>query len=185
MKRLLFHISGRKGSGKTTLLEWFSNDGYFTTEVRFHLEKAIARGEFNPKDIPDPFWWTEQMVNLCYQDLKEKSLVFITGLYHHNELDYFIRRGYGVHNIGISVKTSKRHERILRRIKEKEGHLTAEDLHQKDRKREGRILGYKEKADVESLIRDSEILLSNDGTLQDFKGEYLRLKKFLAETYKV
>ena len=39
--------------------------------------------------------------------------------------------------------------------------------------------------DLESLIRDSEILLSNDGTLQDFKGEYLRLKKFLAETYKV
>ena len=176
----LFHISGKKGSGKTTLLNWLSESGHFTTEVRFHLEDAIAKEMFNPDKIPIPFWWTDQMINLCYEAIQEHNLVFLTGLYHPNELSFF-KKEYEVHSIGIEVDDILRYERILKRQREKETSLTLEELKFKDQKREGIAQGYK--ADINSLIKESEIILTNNGTIEDFKKEKEKLLTYLHKQY--
>ncbi len=184
MKRL-FHINGNKGSGKSLLLQWLSEDGFYTTEVRFHLEKAMREKIFDAKKIPDPFWWTKKMINICYEDIKEKDLIFLTGLYSKEEIKFFEEKGYEVHLVGIQASEDVRHERILKRAREKEEGLTKEQLEAKDRKRQGKEKGYEDKADVESLIKDSEIVLKNESTIQKFRKEYERLKDFLGAKYKI
>ena len=175
----LFHISGKKGSGKSTLLGWLSDDGYFTTEVRFHLEEALAAKKIDTRDIPVPFWWTEPMLQLCYEQLNDHTPVFLTGMYHPNELAFFTK-GYEVHNIGLVADDSVRHTRILDRKRVKEENLTIEDIRFKDQKRDGSV-GHK--ADINALIRLAEFTFVNNTTLEDFRQEYDEFKRYLNKRY--
>ncbi|MDP4012194.1 MAG: hypothetical protein Q8R00_01135 [Candidatus Nanoarchaeia archaeon] len=183
-KKLLFHISGEKGSGKSTLLSWFADDGYFTTEVRLHLEKALKDGEFVADKIPIKFWWTEEMVKFCQDYIKEHTLVFLTGLYHKDELAYFKSAGYDTHSIGVICDEILRYKRIIKRARDCEIKLNLENLREKDRKRNGTEAGF-EKSDISNLIRYSEIILFNNNSVKEFRQEYLKLRKYILYAYRI
>lgn len=178
----LFHITGKKGAGKSTLLKWLGSE-FPTTEVRFHLEEHIAKGIFDSSMIPNCFFWTSEMLAPCLKTICKYDIVFITGLYHQSELDFFSQE-FHTHSIAVVSSDDHRWDRIISRQRKGGETISHKELLFKDAKRDGSAEGY-HKSDINALITSSEYRLSNDGSLEQFRQSYLKLRDYLRQQYHI
>lgn len=174
MQKLLLYIAGKKGSGKSSLIEIFSKHGYYTTELRFNLEEALHTGEINPKSIPIPFYWTDEMLEFTFRKIRDKQLVILTGLYNTKDLRHFYDLGFRVVIVSVIAEDKIRHERTTARENEKGNYLKMEDLLYKDSKRDGTAKGF-EFNNNNDLIASCQYEVKNEGSFQDFERHFSEL----------
>jgi dephospho-CoA kinase len=174
MQKILLYIAGKKGSGKSTLIEMFSKHGYYTTELRFNLEKALSTGEINPKSIPIPFYWTDEMLEFTFRKIRDKHLVVLTGLYNTKDLQQFHNLGFRVVVVSVIAEDKIRYERTSEREREKGNPLNIEDLIYKDSKRDGTAKGF-EFNNNNDLMALSQYVIKNEADFQDFERSFSEL----------
>ena len=152
----------------------FSQQGYYTTELRFNLEEALRTGEINPKAIPIPFYWTHEMLEFTFKKIRDKQLVILTGLYNTKDLQHFYNLGFRVVIVSVVAEDKFRYERTTARENEKGNHLKMEDLLYKDSKRDGTAKGF-EFNNNNDLMALSRYEIKNEGKFQDFERSFSEL----------
>lgn len=180
-------LTGTAGSGKDTvaelLCELHGMHEFNTSDFVRAVTRYIYDLPHDSSPIRDQLFETANALRKLNQATTvEMGLVqakgrdfevqLITGLRSVGEADA-VREAGGI-IIGVDADPKIRHERIKSRLRDKESERTYEEFLAQD-EHENKGIGDGPSRGIRSIIDDADILITNEGTLEDLKEQIQKL----------